>query len=353
MTSHRLFVPIAGALLFLLLVVFWCVPHTVRAIESDIYQRAAAVVGDLPGVAVAVDGQDVTLSGDVANRAASDALLEQIGTLRGVRSVNDQLSVVAAPAPATPAPGIYFFDAQRLNDQVVMTGFVENDAQRASIVGLARQTFAPTRVIDRLAQAPSAPANFDDTVKAALRTLAQLDEGRYRLTARAATLSGVAPDPATRLAVESSFGRESADAIETTVTLTLRPADGARRESCQREFNRLLRGKVVRFATGSATISADSFPLLDGLSSATKDCADVAIEVRGHTDAMGDPDANQRLSERRASAVVDYLVADGVDAAGLRSSGLGETQPVQPNDTPAGRAANRRIEFVVLESARP
>ena len=80
---------------------------------------------------------------------------------------------------------------------------------------------------------------------------------------------------------------------------------------------------------------------------------DVAVEVRGHTDAMGDPQANQRLSERRAVAVVDYMVADGVDADGLTSSGLGETLPVQPNDTPAGRAANRRIEFVVLESARP
>ena len=72
------------------------------------------------------------------------------------------------------------------------------------------------------------------------------------------------------------------------------------------------------------------------------------IELGGHTDNVGRPEANQRLSEQRAKAVYDYLINKGISTDRLNYKGYGETQPVAPNDTEEGRHENRRTEIKVL-----
>jgi OOP family OmpA-OmpF porin len=70
--------------------------------------------------------------------------------------------------------------------------------------------------------------------------------------------------------------------------------------------------------------------------------------VTGHTDTDGDDAANQTLSEKRAEAVVDYLVKAGLPAPRFTATGFGSTQPLVPNDSEEGKAQNRRIEFKVM-----
>jgi len=77
-------------------------------------------------------------------------------------------------------------------------------------------------------------------------------------------------------------------------------------------------------------------------------CPASNIEVAGHTDTDGDDEANQALSEKRAQAVVDYLVKAGLPAARFTATGFGATQPLVPNDSEQGKAQNRRIEFKVM-----
>ena len=72
------------------------------------------------------------------------------------------------------------------------------------------------------------------------------------------------------------------------------------------------------------------------------------VEVRCHTDGHGSVDYNQRLSENRAKAVVDYLVSKGVDPKRLQYKGFGKSQPIDSNTTEAGRARNRRVELKIL-----
>ena len=76
-------------------------------------------------------------------------------------------------------------------------------------------------------------------------------------------------------------------------------------------------------------------------------CPAANVEIAGHTDAEGDAAANQALSEKRAQAVVDYLVKAGLPAERFTAVGYGSAQPVASNDTGDGRAQNRRIEFLV------
>ena len=77
---------------------------------------------------------------------------------------------------------------------------------------------------------------------------------------------------------------------------------------------------------------------------------DTELLVVGHTDGAGDDAYNQRLSERRAQAAAQYLVAQGVPSARIRTNGKGEAEPVAPNDTEANMAQNRRVEVAIFAS---
>jgi hypothetical protein len=80
---------------------------------------------------------------------------------------------------------------------------------------------------------------------------------------------------------------------------------------------------------------------------ALKDQADHEITVEGHTDAQGSDASNIELSQGRAQSVREYLVGHGVPANRIKSEGLGESRPVADNNTPEGRANNRRVEIIV------
>lgn len=74
---------------------------------------------------------------------------------------------------------------------------------------------------------------------------------------------------------------------------------------------------------------------------------DTNIMIDGHTDSKGSEEYNQKLSERRASSVANYLKMQGIDSSRLTTVGHGETAPVASNDTDAGRAENRRVEVAI------
>jgi outer membrane protein OmpA-like peptidoglycan-associated protein len=101
----------------------------------------------------------------------------------------------------------------------------------------------------------------------------------------------------------------------------------------------------VFFASGSAELLPESGTELKRLAELLTANPAVNIQINGHTDNVGDDAANLKLSENRARAVYDFLVAQGVDAARLRSKGFGESKPLAGNDTAEGRAKNRRTEF--------
>jgi len=104
-----------------------------------------------------------------------------------------------------------------------------------------------------------------------------------------------------------------------------------------------VRLKAVNFDLNKATIRPDSEPALRGLADKLKNCPKQKILIEGHTDSSGSDEYNQQLSERRAAAVLKYLVGLGANQAMLESVGYGETRPIATNDTKEGRAENRRV----------
>jgi OOP family OmpA-OmpF porin len=120
-------------------------------------------------------------------------------------------------------------------------------------------------------------------------------------------------------------------------------------EACKGRFEILSRTDNIYFPSGGARLDARSAPLLNSLAGIIARCPGLVIEVGGHTDSDGSESSNQRLSERRAAAVKQYLVSRDIPDDRIRSVGYGESRPVMPNTSVEGKRRNRRIEFVVVE----
>lgn len=137
------------------------------------------------------------------------------------------------------------------------------------------------------------------------------------------------------------------------------PADSAQGKGCPRKFTlvKIDREKKVieikqkvHFATARARIMRDSFTLLNQVAQAINEHTEIQkVRIEGHTDSQGSERYNQRLSERRANAVLKYLLKKKVSPERVEAVGYGEAKPIAPNSTNKGREANRRVEFVIVE----
>jgi OmpA-OmpF porin, OOP family len=110
-------------------------------------------------------------------------------------------------------------------------------------------------------------------------------------------------------------------------------------------FEKALKG--VQFETSKAIIKKTSYGILDNVAQIMQENPSYQLDINGHTDAQGDDAKNMELSKARAESVEAYLVSKGVNIDRMHPAGLGETVPKATNDTPAGRAENRRVEFKV------
>lgn len=131
---------------------------------------------------------------------------------------------------------------------------------------------------------------------------------------------------------------------------TAAPAPAAPLASPSASKKIVLRG--INFDFDKASIKKEFGPVLDEAAQILKDNPKVQVVVEGHTDAKGSDEYNLRLSERRAKAVKQYLVSQGVEASRLDTVGKGEKEPIADNtkngkDNPEGRAMNRRAELKV------
>ncbi len=105
----------------------------------------------------------------------------------------------------------------------------------------------------------------------------------------------------------------------------------------------------VHFASAKARILAKSFPLLNEVAQALRDFPKMRVRIEGHTDSRGSASYNRKLSKRRAASVRSYLISQGTPSGRMLSEGLGEDSPIEDNRTKEGRAANRRVEFHIID----
>jgi outer membrane protein OmpA-like peptidoglycan-associated protein len=107
----------------------------------------------------------------------------------------------------------------------------------------------------------------------------------------------------------------------------------------------------VLFDTGKGTLKPGARDRLAMVAGIVLAYPDLKLEIEGHTDAIGNETYNQRLSERRAANVRDYLINQGVGLNNVVARGFGEVRPIAANTKPSGRKVNRRVELVVTGAA--
>ncbi len=117
----------------------------------------------------------------------------------------------------------------------------------------------------------------------------------------------------------------------------------------QQRRNVLISAHGFRFPPGGSELESQNFVLLNKIIKAIETFPESRINVSGHTDSTGSPAINQTLSELRAANVAKFLSeVGGIDAARISANGYGKERPVASNETAEGRAANRRVEILII-----
>jgi OOP family OmpA-OmpF porin len=126
--------------------------------------------------------------------------------------------------------------------------------------------------------------------------------------------------------------------------------DGCPEGEARFEHGRIVLKGKIQFETGSTTIKPKSQKLVDRVATLIKEHPEIRrVRVEGHTDEIGPSMTNQALSERRAEAVRRALIQRGIAPGRVVARGYGESKPIAPNKTVAGRAKNRRVEFILID----
>lgn len=127
---------------------------------------------------------------------------------------------------------------------------------------------------------------------------------------------------------------------------------GAEVERVGEGIKLVLNENAVRFDTGKATLTSSATANLNKLVSVFDSYPDTNIVIYGYTDSTGSIERNQTLSEQRAGAVKAYLVSKGIKSTRFTTTGMGVADPIATNDTDAGRAQNRRVEFAITANEK-
>ena len=297
-------------------------------------------IGKLKDGKITLTDNKVSLSGmarDLGGREAVAAAL---------KNLPEGYSVAANDIKAPP----YVFQAYKdpVAVTLTLTGYVPDNNVHAALVAAAGRKFFSEKVVDNLKASVGAPTGFANAVVPALGALSRLSTGTLVVSDREVKLSGDALYDAAANQMRAGLGKDFPQGWQYKAEISVKPASAPVDATvCQQLFADLLSKGRIRFESSKADIVPDSAGLLDRLIETAMRCPTVNIEVAGHTDTDGEEASNQALSEKRAQAVVDYLVRAGLPASRFVSVGHGSTQPLAGNETEDGKAQNRRIEFVV------
>lgn len=284
---------------------------------------------------------------------------------------------VQTPSVAVPdlvaGLGYDWMSGRQNGDRAIIRGVAPDAAAKESGFAAAKAAIEAqpdfedgtvTRVIDRITVEDGSAA-AESRMKGVFGTLGFPWMG-LNLNGTVATLTGTAPD----LSAKEEAFRAGKNAVEGDTELGQRVSvvvDGISVEGggaavgaavaalpsnptvgqCQNAFVQVMEGRNVEFEVNKAVINSISASLLDAASGVALLCSNYTIEIGGHTDARGSDDYNLDLSQRRATAVRQYLTERGVAPEGLTAVGYGETRPLDATRTLEAYEKNRRTEFIV------
>ena len=250
------------------------------------------------------------------------------------------------------------FVASLGQDGVVrLRGRLTDERLRDAVQSLAQAEFGLPAVQMAARIDPDLPEGWPVRALLAVDTLAQLETGIVRVRPDRFDVNGVTGDQE----LSDQISRVLAERLgqgavfnlnirydETLDPIAMQPTPAR----CERWIEETLTEQQITFDPGSASIVAGASRVVDKIAEILRECGRLEMEIGGHTDSQGGLEGNMRLSQRRADAVKDALMARGALVSDFETKGYGPEFPIADNSTADGREANRRIEFRLIgESA--
>lgn len=316
--------------------------------------------------------------GEVAAKAIAAVGAMGAGTL----SISDR--AISLIAPAEVDPDLYARETERLEADLPAPFTLSTEREQAIAAPAGPPLFVAmldhhghaeiagrvgsaemVGVIENLARArlgpieggveldPTMPQGWSVRVIAGLEAMTPLDEGEMEISEGRIAIDGVSGDAFAADRAIAAIARRLGEGVEYALRIgydkyldpTLELASGP---ECVDQLNVVMAETGIGFGPAGAVIEGDTEALFDALGDIMAGCTDYRIEVAGHTDAQGRDETNLALSRDRAEAVIERMDAAGIDTRHLSAEGYGAARPIESNDTPEGREANRRIEFELL-----
>lgn len=317
---------------------------------------ADAVRAGLEGL-VALGGGRITFSdGDVTlvalpgtGQALFDRVVGELETALPDAFTLHEVLPSEDPDSASAAPE--FTATRAVGGTVELRGRLPDALTRTTVESFAQSRFGVGNLVSATRLDGALPDNWPVRVLAGLEALSELGEGRVVVLPDFVEVTGRTgnPDGSAEIArlLSDKLGEGQDYAIEVVYEEALDPLAAlptpaeclGRIATVQREMPK------ITFAPGSTEIEAAGLETVARIAEVLRECQNVRIEIAGHTDSQGRESMNLNLSQARADAVLNAIMAERVLTANLTARGYGEAEPIADNGTEEGREVNRRIEF--------
>jgi len=254
------------------------------------------------------------------------------------------------PTETVPAPS-YSLTIRLGDGDLLIEGAVRDARAKASLVSIASRLFPDLPLTTVITEDPRAPESFAVAAARSAELMRYLSDGEATISDGSVTVLGAAYHPKAYAALSDLLKDGWPDGYAVTASDVTEGPDGPILDAaaCESTLRTIMEGGGLAFEAGRADVTADSRPLLDRIAYVALRCPESLIAVGGHTDSDGSHEKNYDLSLERARAVIDLLVADGLARDRFTALGYGESRPLASNGTLAGKARNRRIEFVLRD----
>jgi OmpA-OmpF porin, OOP family len=325
---------------------------------DDAVVTAIAKLAEIGGGSVTFSDGDVTLVAlDSTPQNTFDRLVGELkADLPDAFSLHAVLPepVVIDGTDSGAANGPPEFIATRSPEgDVRLRGRIPDERTRVAAESFAQAQFGSSVVRGAMRIDPDLPRGWATRVLASLQALAQLNSGSVVTQPDVVDIRGITGDANARAEIARILSEKLGDSQDFRISVTYEEKLDPQLniptpEECVAQINQVLLVQQITFAPSSANIDEVARASIDNIAEIMKNCLDVKMEVGGYTDSQGRESMNLALSQSRAEAVVNALLARRILTSNLTAKGYGEANPVADNGTEEGRNANRRIAFRLI-----
>ncbi len=313
----------------------------------------------LQGGSLLIDGSDISIVAPLGTeKQMMDGVTQNLrAKLPDVYSLHTTLPASLQNPQENDLVMPAIFDISLSNEGfVTISGTLKDDLTRDVVIRYAESKFGYNLVEMNYSDQAELPEGWQKRVFAAVEVLALLESGTLLMTPETIAVAGIAafeaPEDEIAKLLLAALGQDAQFELDLTYeppkTEALNNLDP---RICAARVTTILGDNQISFAPSSAVIEESSKPTIEAITAILANCRNAAFEIGGHTDSQGREEMNRALSQSRADAVLDAMLAQNLLIGTVTAVGYGEAEPIAGNETEEGRAANRRIVINLIRNS--